>query len=422
MIDTVEPFRLPAGDARPLDVEEAQRRVLSQIAVLPAEEIAFHEAAGRVLREDVNATIDLPAADNSAMDGYAVRSADIASAGDPAPVQLKVTGDIRAGVVPNGAVDPGSAMRIMTGALVPRGADVVVQVELTDGGSDFVTVRRALPAGTNIRRRGEDMRAGQTVLREGTRIGAAEIGVLATLQKRRVAVGRMPTVAILTTGDEVIGVEETRTAGKVINSNAYAIAAMVRESGATPRVAPVIPDRLDATVAAIEAAIDCDIVLSTGGVSVGAFDFVRSALDSLGAVTTFWRVNMKPGKPVLVSRVGDRVFFGLPGNPVSSMIAFALFVAPALRKAAGQTTNLLSPMVNVRAQSKMKGSGDRCNYLRVRVTSIGGKLHAQPMPAQGSGVSSSMVQVNGLAVIDGGTRIEADAMVPVLIIGPIGSE
>ena len=414
--NVMQTFRLPAAGERPIAVEEAQRRVLDEVRVLEPEEVRFTDAAGRVLREDVRARADLPPGDNSAMDGYAVRAEDIASA----PVTLRVIEDIRAGVVASQRVIRGTASRIMTGALIPEGADTVVQVELTDGGSEEVAITRGLAAGSNIRRRGEDMRVGDVVLRAGIRIGPPEIGVLASVQKIEVRVGRQPTIAIVTTGDEIIDVDTPREHGKVVNSNAYALAAMVRETGAIARQLPIVPDRRDATIAAIESALDCDFIVSTGGVSVGAYDFVKDALDSLGAETKFWRVSMKPGKPVVLSRVRDRLFFGLPGNPVSCLVSFTLFVAPAIRKASGQTASLLPPIVNVRAGSSMKGTGDRRNYVRVRLIARGGELIAEPMPAQGSGVSTSMVQANAFVILEEGVeRVESGAIVPAMLIAPV---
>jgi molybdopterin molybdotransferase len=310
----------------------------------------------------------------------------------------------------------------MTGALLPAGADTVVQVELTDGGAESVTIRSALPRGANVRGRGEDMRAGSVVLRSGIRIGPAEIGVLAGVQKRRVRVGRRPSMAIITTGDEIVDVDQPRRGAQVVNSNAHALAALAREAGAEPRVLPVVPDSREPTIRALETALDCEFIVTTGGVSVGAYDFVKEALEHLGAETMFWRVAMKPGKPVVLARLRDRLFFGLPGNPASCQVAFTLFVAPAVRKASGQSENLFPPVANARAARTLKGTADRRDYLRVRLVARDGELRAVPMPAQGSGVSTSMVQANALAILDVGTeRVEEGSLVPVMIVGAIFS-
>ena len=392
-----------------LSVDEAQQRVLDEVSLIGTEELALAEAHLRVLREDVAAVADVPLADNSAMDGYALR------AGDASP--LRVIGEVRAGSVASMRVEPGTAMRIMTGAPIPEGADAVAQLEITDRGLEMMNVLEPVKRGMNIRKRGEDMHAGDGVLRSGTLLRAGEIGVLATAQHPRVLVARRPTVAVLSTGDELVDVGESVGAGRVVNSNLYSLAALVRETGAIAKPQRIVRDTREATIAAIEQALDSDFVISSGGVSVGAYDFVKDALEALGAETKFWRVAMKPGKPVMLSRLRDRLYFGLPGNPVSCMVAFTLFVAPALRKAMG-LGELLPPMVNMRTISPLRGS-ERRTYVRVRVLARGGELVAEPMRAQGSGVSTSMTGANGFAVIEAGVaEVAADALVPVLLIAP----
>lgn len=386
-----------------LTVEEAQAMVLEAVSPLDPVEIAFAEAAGRVLREDVTAAEDVPPANNSAMDGYALRASDT-------PGPLRVTADLGAATTANGRVETGTAMRIMTGAAIPDGADAVANVEITDGGTETVTIQRAIDPGKNVRKRGEDMRAGQIVLRAGTLMRAPEVGVLATARKARVAVGRKPRVAVLATGDEIVS-------GRIANSNSFALAAMTREAGGEATLAGVVPDDREATIGAIRDAMQFDFIVSTGGVSVGAYDYIREAVDALGGKTLFWRVSMKPGKPVLFAKLGRALMFGLPGNPVSSVVSFALFVAPAIRKAAGQTQDLLPPVVSTRASSALRSTGERRNYLRVRVVARDGELHCEPMPAQGSGVTTSLVQANGLAVIDEGVKeIAAGKAVPTILL------
>lgn len=402
-----------------IEVEEAQRRVLAEVPVLGVEEVPLVDALGRVLREDVAAPDDVPQRDNSAMDGYAVRAEDVANA----PVSLRVIEDLPAGTVAKERVVAGTAIRIMTGALLPDGADAVVHVELTDAGSGVVRVHEAVPRGANVRKRGEDMRAGNVVLRGGTPIRAGELGVLASVQQRVVRVGRRPEIAIFSTGDEVIDVDAPRALGKVVNSNAYALAALTREAGALPRVLPIVPDRAEATVAAIESALASDFVVSSGGVSAGAFDFVKDALDALGAETKFWQVAMRPGKPVVLSRLRGRLYFGLPGNPVSCMVSFALFVAPSIRKAMGQQRAILPPVVQVRLAAPIRGKGERRTYFRVRVVAADGELVAQPAPAQGSGVLTSMIGANGLAILERGiTHADAGSRLSAVLIGPVASE
>src|SRR5258706_9730685 len=268
----------------------------------------------------------------------------------------------------------------------------------------------------------EDVHAGDVVLADGTPLHAAEVGVLASVQRARVRVGRRPTVAILSTGDEIIDIGDAIAPGKVVNSNSYSLAALTRESGATPRMIGIVRDTREATIAAIESALESDFIISSGGVSVGAYDFVKDALDALGAETKFWQVAMKPGKPVVLSRVRGRLYFGLPGNPVSCMVSFLLFIAPAIRKAMGQTSNLLPPIVQTRVLASLKSRGDRRNYMRVRVMSRDSELVSQPMTSQGSGVSTSMVQANGLVIVEAGvTAIDAGSMVPTVLVGPVQS-
>jgi len=398
-----------------LTVEDAQARVMAEVTPLGVETVAFDGAVGRVLREDVIAPADAPESDNSAMDGYAVRADDIAGA----PARLRVIGTIPAGHLATARVEPGTAMRIMTGAYVPEGADTVVQVELTDGGLEEVAVQNALARGTNIRRRGEDMRAGDVVLRRGTRAGAAEVAMLAGVRKRVVQAGIRPTVAILSTGDELVDVDAARTPETIVNTNGPLLAALVRDAGAIPRPLGIVRDTREATVAALDAAATSDFILTSGGVSVGAFDFVKDALEALGAETKFWKVAMKPGKPVVLSRLRDSVCFGLPGNPVSCFVSFHLFVAPALRKAAGQEGELFPPAVRARLTAPLRAAVDRRVYFRVRVTARDGELIAQPLATQGSGSLTSMIGANGLAVVEAGTSAAAGTDIPTLLIAPI---
>ena len=399
-----------------LPVEEAQARVMAEVPAGPVEAVPLADALGRILRTDVIATHDLPLADNSAMDGYAVRIEDLAAL----PARLPVTGDIPAGHPASTPLQPGTAMRIMTGAFVPEGTDTVIQVELTDGGTESVTFHQSLPRGTNIRRRGEDMRTGAVVAAAGRRIGPAELALLAAVQQTSVTVARRPTVAILSTGDELVDVDEAPAQGKIVNTNAYLLAALVTEAGGLPRRLPIVRDTKDATIAALADAASSDFILSSGGVSVGAYDFVKDALEALGAETMFWRVAMKPGKPVVVSRLRDRLMFGLPGNPVSCFVSFHLFVAPALRKAMGQEGDLFPPVVRMRVTAPLRSAGDRRVYVRVRIAVRDGELVAAPLTSQGSGSLTSMLDANGLAIIDEGvTAVAAGELARVVIIGRI---
>jgi len=412
-------FQPEEGNApSPLTVDEAQALVLRNVGELATESVPLGEARTRVIRESILASRDIPELDNSAMDGYAVRLVDVEHATAASPSTLPVAFDIPAGVPVREELPPGAAARIMTGAPVPRGTEAVVPVESTDGGIDLVTFFRSARPGENIRRRGEDMLAGSEVIGAGTVIGSGEIVVLATLQKSRVMVSRKPIVAILPTGDELIEIDAPFESGKIINSNAWSIAALVEEYGGTPRVHSIVGDSLESTVRAVERLNDADMIISTGGVSVGAFDFVKKAMDALGAQRIFWRVKMKPGKPVLFAKLDDRPFFGLPGNPVSSMVSFHLFVAPALRRMLGRESTL--PLeVNATLDGTIGGAGDRDTFHRVCVRVSEGELRALPMRRQGSGVSSSMLGANGLARCRAGESFPEGTRTSVLLIGEL---
>lgn len=409
---TFQPHR---ADDRLLQVEEAQALVLAALTPGPIESVALAEAAGRILREDVEAFADAPAADNSGMDGYAVRAVDIAAATADIPVVLEVVGDIPAGSLPQIPLEPGTAMRIMTGAFVPPGADAVVQVEWTDAGAEQVKVFRPVRQGANVRRRGEDMRRGQVVLRAGTRIGPAEIAMLAANHRARPAVGRRPVVAILSTGDELLEPGSPPVDGKIVNTNAPLLAALVREAGALPLVLPAVRDEREATIAALRAAFESDVVVTTGGVSVGAFDYVKDALDALGAETRFWRVAMKPGKPVVFSTLRDAVCFGLPGNPVSCFVAFHLFVAPALRAMLG-ASQLFPPVASARLTAALRGAADRRVYFRAQAAWRDGELTATPLAAQGSGSLTSMIGANALVIVEAGAEAAAESTQRVVLL------
>ena len=400
-------FQATAGPL--LTVDDAQNAVMAEVVLGPAETVGLESVQGRVLREEIIAPHDVPRSDNSAMDGYAIRSADT-------PGRIRVVGDVAAGARESVRIDSGTAARIMTGAAIPEGADAVAQVEITDGGMDLVSVEQVVKPGANIRRRGDDMRAGSVILRSGVRIGAAEIAALATAGKREAAVGRAPLVAILATGNELV---EPGEEGAVVNSNSPMLAALVRDNGGIARIGAIVRDDRDTTIRALESALDADIIVTSGGVSVGAYDFVREALEALGAEMKFWRVAMKPGKPLLFATLRGRLFFGLPGNPVSSMTSFYLFVAPAIRKWAGEAGNLFPPVVRMTSTAAMKGAAERQSYVRVRVLAREGRLYAEPMRAQGSHQISSMVSANGLAVIEAGSAIDAGAEVDVLIVGNV---
>ena len=354
-----------------MTVEEARELVFARLTRLPAEEVALLDSLGRVLAEDARSDIDVAPFDNSAMDGFAVRAADLAGAGADAPVALDViahigAGDDVAGIV----VAPGQAARIMTGAAVPEGADSVVMVERTQplGGGDGGTGTRVAfeiepRLGEHIRRRGEEVRAGDVVLSAGEVIGPAAIGLLASTGHATVSVYRRPRVAVLSTGSELVEVAETPGPGKIRNSNSYSITAQVIAAGGIPVRYPVVPDDVDATRAAFERAADeTDYIVTSGGVSVGDFDYVKPVLEELGELA-FCKVKMRPGNPQTLGSIRGVPFFGLPGNPTSTYVGFEIFVRPSLRLMQGFSA-LDRPVTMARLAHDVKKKQDRRYYLR----------------------------------------------------------
>lgn len=416
-------IRMPEVDKKEplLTVEQARERVLEAIRPIATERVSLADAHCRVLAESIVAGHDIPAHDNTAMDGYAVQAADVATATRETPVTLAVIETLPAGYVASRTVEPGTAIRIMTGAPMPDGADAVVIVEVTESEGDEVRVFRSVAPGASIRRRGEDVTAGTVVFAHGTDLRAGEIGFLASLGRPYVTVSRRPRVAILSTGDELIEAGQPAEAGKLVNSNAFSLAALAKEAGAEATVLPIARDTLEDISAALVAAAEADVVVTSGGVSVGDFDFVKAALDGLGARTNFWRIAMKPGKPVVFAELRGRPFFGLPGNPVSCMVGFHLFVWPALRKMLGvEAGRLMRPEVTAVLSGPVKSSGERRNYQRAVIAWRDGRLVAETKRAQGSGVLSSMVAANGLVVVPEGTRHIAEGeSVRVQLIGEI---
>ena len=401
-----------------ISIEEAQRLAVAPLRALGAERVPVAAALGRVLAEDVTAATDVPPHDNSAMDGYAVRTADAVDG-----AELEVIGEVAAGRVATRPLAAGQAYRIMTGAPIPPGADAVIMQEQTERRGERVRLQRGVRLREHVRDRGEDVRAGELVLRRGVTLRAAELGTLASARRAQVAVTRRPIVALLSTGDELRDVDQPLDGGAIADTNSYALAALTRDAGAEPRVLPIVRDDPAALAAAIADARRADLLVSTGGVSVGEHDHVKAVLQSLGAQLTAWRVDMKPGKPVALAILGDTPFYGLPGNPVSAMVAFTLFVRPAIRTALGCSTPFDLERASARLDAPLSVRGERRQLLRARLRFVDGRLTATPMPRQGSGVLTSMLAANGLIVVEAGThRFDAGADAAVLIIGPLGRD
>lgn len=387
-----------------LSVPEAAERIVAAISPLAAETVALREAPGRVLAEEVRSPITLPHWTNSAMDGYAVRAADIAGASDDAPVELPVLETVFAGAFPTRALGPGEATRIMTGAPLPEGADTVVRVEDTDAGLARVRILRDRDGGKNIRLRGEDLSEGRIALPRGIPIGAAQVGILASVGAARVAVHRRPRVAILGSGDELVDLDrfdEVLAARKIVSSNSYTLEALVRQAGGEPLVLGHAPDSRAAMRALLQRAIDTapDLILTSAGVSVGESDHTRAALVELGAALDFWKVRMRPGAPLGFGHVRGIPWLGLPGNPVSAMVTFELFARPAIRRMLGHTRLHRRP-VRVTLEEPVSIGARLTHFLRAIVTvREDGALTARLTGPQGSGILTSMSLANALLVV-----------------------
>ncbi len=393
-----------------LIVEEAQKRVLSAFEPLGVERAPILEAKGRVLAEDVRAEGNIPPHANSSMDGYAVRAADTTGAAPGHPIRLRVTDDLPAGYVHEQEVSNGEAIRIMTGAPIPPGADAVVKVEDTAKAGEFVDIFAAIEPENYVRPAGEDVREGALILERGVRIRPQEIGMLAALGRKEVAIARRPRVAILATGDELVPIDAPLTPGKIRNANSYSNAAQVIAHGGEPILLGIAGDRVEELTAKIKAGLEqkVDLLLTSGGVSVGDFDLVKDVLASEGEIN-FWRVRMKPGKPLAFGHFNlppcgaDRgeetvPILGLPGNPVSVMVSFEMFVRPALLKMQGMT-EWQRPTVDATLMDEIEHKDERRHYVRVHLAWEAGEYRAHLTGAQGSGILSSMVKANALAVI-----------------------
>ena len=399
-----------------LSVEEAQARVLDHFRALPPERVPVLDVLGRVLAEDVFAQGDIPPYANTAMDGYALLAADTAGATSDRPRRLRIIADLAAGYVATEQVAAGTAIRIMTGAPMPAGADSVVPFEDTAREGEWVQVRTAVHVGANVRAAGEDVRQGEMVLVRGKRLRAQEIGMLAALGYKDVAVHRRPRVAILATGDELVPIDAPLGPGKIRDANSYSNAAQVLACGGVPVMLGIARDQVSELTAMIKSGLaqNVDLFLSSGGVSVGDFDVVKQVLAAEGEIT-FWRVRMKPGKPLAFGRIGGVPMVGLPGNPVSAMVSFELLVRPAILTMQG-LTRLERPAVQAVLVDAIRDKPDRRLYLRVRVREQEGEYRAYLTGEQGSGILRSMVEANGLAVVPEGRSLAPGERVRVILL------
>jgi molybdopterin molybdotransferase len=396
-----------------ISVDEALDKVLSYVEVLEPEQKPIPDCLGQVLAEDVYSSIDIPPLDNSAMDGFALRAEDTRRASESSPRYLVVVGEVAAGSMPAKRVKPGTAIRIMTGAPLPEGADAVVQFEDTDevvrksSGEDLsrIGIFCQVKKGLNVRCKGEDIARGSLVLEKGRVLRPQEIGVLASLGRSAVLVVRRPVVAILATGDELVGVDQPLLPGKIYDSNTYTVAAEVSRYGGVPRILGIGRDSVRSLNEKIGEGLDADMLITSGGVSKGDYDVVKDVLAGHGEIS-FWTVCMKPGKPLafgvikkVVGRKRRKVpHLGLPGNPVSSMITFEQFARPAILKMMGKKV-LAKPTIRAIIEGDIANTDGRRIFARVTVTRRGGQYYASLTGPQGSGILTSMAKANGLAVI-----------------------
>jgi molybdopterin molybdotransferase len=383
-------------NARMISVADAQAHVLALVARVAAPEVIPLDAGlGRVLAEDVRATLDVPPTDNSAVDGYAVRSADIPASGTR---ELTVVAELAAGAVFETTLGPGEALRIMTGAPIPAGADTVYPQELVERAGRVVRIPGGAP-GVNVRHRGEDVRAGTVVLPAGVALRPQELGVAASLGLPQLLVRQKPRVAILSTGDEVAEPGHARKPGQIFDSNRFSLHGLVEAAGGEPTDHGIVPDLYDVLHARLRAAAaTADVVLTSGGVSVGDHDLVKAVLQEAGGID-FWQVAMQPGRPLAVGRIGPALFFGLPGNPVASMLTFHLFVRPALWKLGGRR-ELFPPRFHAVAMEAMSKKAGRREFKRGILSYASDRWEVRTTGPQGSGILTSMTLANCFVVID----------------------
>ncbi len=411
-----------------ITVDDALERVLNIIPVMGYEEKTLLDCLGQVAFEDIYSDVNVPQADNSTMDGYALQAGSTAGATTEKPVVLQVTGELAAGEVPAVKVEPGTAIRIMTGAVFPDGADAIVPFELTDEESrtpsasniSEIGILTEIETGANVRRSGEDITRGERVIVEGRVLQPADIGLIASVGKDKIKVVKRPVVGVLATGNELVDVGQPLMPGKIYNSNAYSLAAQVKRYGGIPRVIGIARDNIEDLCRAIDSALQYDLLITSGGVSMGDYDIVKDVLAQKGDIE-FWAIRMKPGKPVafgtLTGPGGRKIpHLGLPGNPVSSMVTFEVIARPAILKMMGKT-RLEKYTIKAELQDTIKNNDSRRIYSRAVVSKTDRGYCAALTGPQGSGILRSMGMANGLVVIPESQKIaEPGSMVDVMML------
>ena len=401
-----------------ISLEEALSQILNAIHPLGLEKVNLLDTLGRVIGEDILASRPIPPKNNSAMDGYALCWEDTRGASREIPVILEVIEDLPAGSIPSKTVGKGQAVRIMTGAPVPEGADAVMRMEDTEKDGQQVRIFVEAAKGQDIRNAGEDVRKGEKVISRGDILRPAEIGMLAALGRSFISVYQRPLVAILATGDELVDVDENPSPWQIISSNSYALAAQILDCGATPLQIGIAKDTREDLTAKFKTALRADLIISSGGVSVGDYDLVKDIMKEVGNRMQFWQVAMRPGKPLAFGAMNNIPLFGLPGNPVSSMVSFEQFVRPSILKLMGHR-NLFRRTVRALLKAPIEKSQGTRHFIRARITFEDGRYRVVSTGEQGSGILKSMVQANGLIVLSEDTAsVKKGETVTVQLIDP----
>jgi molybdopterin molybdotransferase len=389
-----------------LTVTEAREIILTAVPMLPARTVPLADALDCVLAQDVASPLDLPLWDNSAVDGYAVRASDLADANENSPIHLHVTADVPAGTAPKVRVEPQTCERVFTGAPIPEGADAVVMQEDTHPHHEgYIGVTESVEPGENIRCAGDDVTKNEVVLRAGTLLGPAQLGMAAAVGMTQLVVHPRPRVGVLVTGAEIVEPGQPLRAGQIYDSSSYALGAFVKQAGCEPVELGIADDTREDLHEKIDYGLsECDAVITVGGVSVGEYDLVKDVLAELGCDQKFWKIAMRPGKPFVFGTRGEKLVFGLPGNPVSAAVTFLLLVRPALLKMRG-LAELDLPSISAEAAGDFVNNGDRPHYMRANLQREGQKWLVRPMPRQGSHVISSIANANCLVEVPEATTI-----------------
>ncbi len=381
-----------------ISLEAAREKVLARLKPLASEEVDILSGWGRVLAQDVYAGQNVPPVDNSAMDGYAVRAVDLKGAGPETPLSLKVVGEVAAGTAYTAMLREGEAVSIMTGAPIPEGADTIVPVEYTKQAENRVRLYLSPNPGDHIRRAGEDLRQGGLVLHKGQTVAAAQLGILAALGLGRIKVTKRPRIAILATGNELQAVGEPPQENRIYNSNSYTLTAQVLDAGGEPLSLGIAPDDIAKLKQVLAKTQACQILITSGGVSMGKYDLMQAALKALGMELIFWKIAIKPGMPTLFGRWDEKIVFGLPGNPVASMVTFEEFIRPAIYKMLGRK-QVMPDYIEATSAETIKKKQGRKNLVRVTLTLKDGRYYATPAGQQGAGMLSSMLGADGLMIL-----------------------